>query len=86
MRVVSGAKSLPSQRSRICTAAASSNGNGVSPSQASEALPTNKSNTDYLTTNTGTRVSNNDHSLTVGPRGPTLLEDYHLIEKMQQFD
>ena len=29
---------------------------------------------------------NNNNSLTVGPRGPILLEDYHLVEKIAQFD
>jgi len=31
-------------------------------------------------------VYNNNSSLTVGPRGPILLEDYHLVEKLAQFD
>lgn len=39
---------------------------------ATRQLPTNKDNTPYLTTNQGTRVYNNDHSLTVGPRGAGL--------------
>ena len=38
------------------------------------------------TTNAGTPVVDNDHSLTVGERGPVLLEDYHLLEKLAQFD
>ncbi|CAK0731694.1 hypothetical protein CVIRNUC_000030 [Coccomyxa viridis] len=53
---------------------------------STQKLPTNKDNTPYLTTNQGTRVYNNDHSLTVGTRGPILMEDFHLIEKLQQFD
>ena len=40
----------------------------------------------YLTTNTGVRVSDTDNSLTAGSRGPTLLEDFHLREKMTHFD
>ncbi len=39
-----------------------------------------------LTTNQGTPVNNNSTSLTAGPRGPILLEDYALLEKMAQFD
>ena len=39
-----------------------------------------------LTTNQGTPVNNNSTSLTAGPRGPVLLEDYALLEKMAQFD
>jgi len=38
------------------------------------------------TTNSGLPVYNNDHSLTVGRRGPVLLEDYHLVEKLAHFD
>ncbi|KAL0366488.1 UNVERIFIED_CONTAM: Catalase isozyme 3 [Sesamum radiatum] len=38
-----------------------------------------------MTTNTGTPVYNDNSSLTVGIRGPVLLEDYHLIEKLANF-
>ncbi len=38
----------------------------------SQSYPSNKDNTPYLTTNQGTRVYNNDHSLTVGTRGEVL--------------
>jgi catalase len=41
---------------------------------------------DALTTNTGTRVDDTDNSLTAGERGPTLLEDFHLREKITHFD
>ncbi|GAA5513440.1 catalase HPII [Deinococcus carri] len=40
----------------------------------------------YLTTNQGLRVSDTDNSLKAGARGPTLLEDFHLREKMMHFD
>ncbi len=40
----------------------------------------------YLTTATGTRLHDTDHSLKVGPRGPTLLQDHHLREKITHFD
>jgi catalase len=46
----------------------------------------NQNNTSSLTMNQGTKVYNDDHSLTIGNRGPILLEDFHLIEKLQQFD
>lgn len=39
-----------------------------------------------LTTNQGVPVSDNQNSLTVGERGPTLLQDVHLIEKLAHFD
>ncbi len=37
-----------------------------------------------LTTTGGNRVADNQNSLTAGPRGPVLLEDYYLIEKLAQ--
>ncbi len=39
-----------------------------------------------LTTNQGTRVSDNQNSLKSGARGPTLLEDFVLREKIFHFD
>jgi catalase len=39
-----------------------------------------------LTTNQGEPVGDNQNSRTAGERGPTLLEDYHLIEKLAHFD
>ncbi|GAA1738913.1 catalase CatB [Isoptericola hypogeus] len=39
-----------------------------------------------LTTAQGLRVDDTDHSLTAGPRGPVLLEDHHLREKITHFD
>ena len=41
---------------------------------------------DHLTTNQGIRVSDNQNSLTSGARGPTLLEDFVLREKIFHFD
>jgi catalase len=41
---------------------------------------------DYLTTSTGVRIPDTDHSLKAGRRGPTLLEDFHLREKIMHFD
>ena len=40
----------------------------------------------YLTTATGVRLLDSDHSLKAGPRGPTLLQDHHLREKITHFD
>jgi len=37
------------------------------------------------TTNAGQPVWNDNEALTVGPRGPILLEDYHLLEKIAHF-
>ena len=41
---------------------------------------------DYLTTNQGVRVGDNQNSLKGGERGPTLLEDFILREKITHFD
>jgi catalase len=40
----------------------------------------------FLTTNQGVPVSDDQNSLKVGPRGPTLLEDFHFLEKLTHFD
>lgn len=39
-----------------------------------------------MTTNQGYPIVNDDSSLTVGNRGPTLLEDFQFIEKIAHFD
>ena len=39
-----------------------------------------------MTTNHGVPVSDDQNSLKAGPRGPTLLEDFVLREKIQHFD
>ena len=39
-----------------------------------------------LTTSTGIPVGDNQNSLTAGERGPVLMQDFHLIEKMAQFN
>ena len=39
-----------------------------------------------LTTSGGNPVGDNQNSLTAGPRGPVLLADYHLLEKMAHFN
>ncbi|GAA3632494.1 catalase CatB [Microbacterium awajiense] len=40
----------------------------------------------HLTTAQGTRLPDTDHSLKAGPRGPVLLQDHHLREKIMHFD
>jgi catalase len=45
-------------------------------------MPSIKFNTDKLTTNTGAPVASNMFSMRAGNRGPILLEDYHLLEKL----
>jgi catalase len=39
-----------------------------------------------LTTNQGVPIGDNQNSRTAGQRGPTLLEDYQLLEKLAHFD
>ncbi|MGK2869358.1 MAG: catalase [Mycobacterium sp.] len=41
---------------------------------------------EHLTTAQGLRIPDTDHSLKAGSRGPTLLEDFHLREKITHFD
>ncbi|MEV7181722.1 catalase [Kitasatospora sp. NPDC093679] len=43
-------------------------------------------NGEFLTTAQGTRPADSDHSLKAGPRGPVLLQDHHLREKITHFD
>ncbi|MDJ0318947.1 catalase [Pseudarthrobacter sp. PS3-L1] len=40
----------------------------------------------FLTTAQGLRVNDTDHSFKAGPRGPLLLQDHHLREKITHFD
>ncbi len=40
----------------------------------------------FLTTAHGARLVDTDHSLKAGSRGPTLLQDHHLREKISHFD
>ncbi|MEV6552442.1 catalase [Streptomyces sp. NPDC051597] len=40
----------------------------------------------YLTTAQGTRLYDSDHSLKAGARGPVLIQDHHLREKITHFD
>ena len=40
----------------------------------------------HLTTAAGVPVVDNQNSLTAGPRGPVLLQDVHLLEKLQHFN
>ena len=39
-----------------------------------------------LTTSTGAPVADNQNSITAGPRGPLLMEDWWLNEKMAHFN
>lgn len=39
-----------------------------------------------LTTSAGNPVADNQNSITAGPRGPVLMQDYHLMEKLAHFN
>lgn len=45
-----------------------------------------QNNCSYLTDSLGRPINNDNNSLTVGPDGPVLLEDLHLIDKISHFD
>src|ERR1700758_3904232 len=38
------------------------------------------------TTDSGIPIASDEHSLTVGPKGPTVLHDAHTVQKMQHFN
>src|SRR5260370_31751293 len=40
----------------------------------------------FTTTDAGIAAPSDEHSLTVGPDGPVLLQDHYLIEQMAQFN
>ena len=58
---------------------------GVGPRDAAVSLAWAQEG-DALTTAQGQPVEDTDNSLRAGPRGPTLLEDHHLREKIMHFD
>jgi catalase len=67
----------------------------ASPSKNGSSTPANPGPTgsdgpaqagEYLTTAQGLRLPDTDHSLKAGDRGPALLEDFHLREKITHFD
>src|ERR1700679_2016045 len=39
-------------------------------------------NSEIMTTTTGNPVADNQNSITAGPRGPVLMQDYQLLEKL----
>lgn len=52
----------------------------------SDVLPSDAHDTPHITTNSGAPVDDSKNSLTVGERGPVLLSDFHLVEKLANFD
>src|SRR6476646_4534135 len=41
---------------------------------------------EVMSGNQGVKISDDQNSLKAGPRGPTLMEDFHLREKITHFD
>ena len=39
-----------------------------------------------LTTSSGNPIDDNQHSMTAGPKGPILLQDFTLVDKLSHFD
>ncbi|MDQ3491706.1 MAG: catalase [Chloroflexota bacterium] len=60
----------------------------VSPTGKATGAPksANSQGGSFLTTSQGARLYETDHSLKAGRRGPTLLQDHHLREKITHFD
>src|SRR5687767_10869959 len=58
----------------------------VSKKQADLELNRENGADQFLTTNQGVRLNDNQNSLKAGDRGPTLLEDFILREKITHFD
>ena len=56
------------------------------PGTGGETHQTAASSDQALTTNQGAPISDNQNSLKAGSRGPTLLEDFILREKITHFD
>jgi catalase len=76
---------MPSPRKPDQAAPKPASATGVVDGQNADADPRAQSG-EYLTTAQGLRLPDTDHSLKAGPRGPTLLEDFHLREKITHFD
>ncbi len=62
--------------------------NGNDADEKQKDLDLNRSNAEnqFLTTNQGVKINDNNNSLKAGERGPSLLEDFILREKITNFD
>ena len=69
-------------RSRVRTRSAATG----SPNRDVAVAPSWAQSGETLTTVTGAAVDNSDNTSRVGPRGPALLQDFHLREKIMHFD
>ncbi|PRC41780.1 catalase HPII [Mycobacterium sp. ITM-2017-0098] len=76
---------MPAARKRDQSAPAAVSPTGASKSDAEQ--PDSRAQSGrFLTTAQGLRMPDTDHSLKAGSRGPTLMEDFHLREKITHFD
>ena len=79
-------KSVESQKERE-ELLPGSNGFGSNNQKLEELAPNVEDSAgEYLTSNQGVRVNDNQNSLKAGDRGPTLLEDFLMREKITHFD
>ena len=76
---------MPAPRKPDQSAPRPASATGVTNGQRPDPDPRAQSG-EFLTTAQGVRLPDTDHSLKAGPRGPTLLEDFHLREKITHFD
>src|SRR5690349_23421868 len=76
---------MPPRRNRDQTAPKRTSPTGNTNGEAADYDPRSQSGK-YLTTAQGLRLPDTDHSLKAGDRGPSLLEDFHLREKITHFD
>ncbi len=77
----------PPNTDRKATDAPANAGYGANDAKLDDlAKNTEDSAGEFLTTNQGVRVNDNQNSLKAGDRGPTLLEDFILREKITHFD
>ena len=60
--------------------------NGANPKQEQLGKFTTNNQGEFLTTNQGLKINDDQNSLKAGERGPTLLEDFILREKITHFD
>ncbi|MBO9563866.1 MAG: catalase HPII [Niastella sp.] len=60
---------------------------GTTNDKINELTPDKENGTDqFMTTNTGVKINDDQNSLKAGDRGPTLMEDFIFREKMTHFD
>jgi hypothetical protein len=76
---------VPSPRKPDQSAPRPASATGVTNGQSCDPDPRAQSG-EFLTSAQGLRLQDTDHSLKAGARGPTLLEDFHLREKITHFD